>query len=351
MADNFDFKKFLVENKLGPFSKVKRLNESAIKTALLNQINDEGISDADFIDMLDQAGYEENWVGDIAATIDGLSDNQAKELYTIYSEEDDETAGFGAPSGPIDENTIVVDSSDKFVTTINGKDYKVLYDNHEEGDHIELQRIGNPKDIKSGTVKKVSEDGDLTIVLDAKNDYTEKRKSLNEGLSAEAIDRMESLTPQRDLALAFEYLDAVAQELDDEGFSQADIANYIHMKVAEYYGKPSLRESAVGQVVDVNATLRALQAALNSGADVTIRGHEIFKIPVINLATVKGGGSMALPRTGEALESVRDEILVDGEPLELIYKDAPVPGPTTMPSAGNTSRWTDPESIFYRGGD
>jgi hypothetical protein len=103
MADNFDFKKFLVENKLGPYSKVKRLNESAIKTALLNQINDEGISDADFIDMLDQAGYEENWAGDIAATIDGLSDNQARELYTIYSEEDDETAGFGSAAGPMYE--------------------------------------------------------------------------------------------------------------------------------------------------------------------------------------------------------------------------------------------------------
>lgn len=103
MADNFDFKKFLVENKLGPYSKVKRLNKSAIKTALLNQINDERISDADFIDMLDQAGYEENWVGDIAATIDSLSDNQAKELYTYYSEEDDETTGFGSAAGPMEE--------------------------------------------------------------------------------------------------------------------------------------------------------------------------------------------------------------------------------------------------------
>jgi hypothetical protein len=116
--------------------------------------------------------------------------------------------------------------------------------------------------------------------------------------------------------------------------------------------KEVLNEMGENQVVDVNATLRALQAAVKSGSEVTIRGYEISRMPMINLATVKGGGSMALPKTAEALESIKDEILVDGMPLELIYKEAPVVPPMTKtPSAGNTSRWTDPESIFYRGGD
>lgn len=116
--------------------------------------------------------------------------------------------------------------------------------------------------------------------------------------------------------------------------------------------KEVLNEMGENQVVDVNATLRALQAAIKSGSEVTIRGYEISRMPMINLATVKGGGSMALPKTAEALESIKDEILVDGMPLELIYREAPaVPPMTKTPSSGNTSRWTDPESIFYRGGD
>ena len=116
--------------------------------------------------------------------------------------------------------------------------------------------------------------------------------------------------------------------------------------------KEVLNEMGENQVVDVNATLRALQAAVKSGSEVTIRGYEIFKMPMINLATIKGGGSMALPQTSKALESIKDEILVDGMPLELIYKEAPaVPPMTKTPSSGNTSRWTDPESIFSRGGD
>jgi hypothetical protein len=64
------------------------------------------------------------------------------------------------------------------------------------------------------------------------------KAKINEALPPQIIDRMDALAPQRDLALAFEYLDAVAQELDDEGFDQADIIDYIYMKMAEYYGKP-----------------------------------------------------------------------------------------------------------------
>lgn len=108
-----------------------------------------------------------------------------------------------------------------------------------------------------------------------------------------------------------------------------------------------------GKIVDVDATLRALQSAVKAGAIVTIEGEEVFKMPMINLATFKAGGKVALPRDAESLEYVKDEILVDGKPLELIYKDAPTPAPkpTSTPSPGNTSRWTDPESLFYRGGD
>jgi hypothetical protein len=107
------------------------------------------------------------------------------------------------------------------------------------------------------------------------------------------------------------------------------------------------------QVVDANATLRALQSKVKSGSEVTIEGKPVFKMPMINLATFIGGGRIQLPTNGEALEAIADVILVDGSPLELIYKAAPIPTPKpfSTPSTGNTSRWTDPDSIFYRGGD
>jgi hypothetical protein len=107
------------------------------------------------------------------------------------------------------------------------------------------------------------------------------------------------------------------------------------------------------QEIDVNATLRALQSAVKSGADVTIDGEKVFKMPMFNLATFVSGGKTRIPDTQEALEAVADSILVDGQPMELLYKNAKIA--TTTPvsklSAGDTSGWTDSTSPFYRGGD
>lgn len=106
-----------------------------------------------------------------------------------------------------------------------------------------------------------------------------------------------------------------------------------------------------GRVVDVDKTLRALQAAVKSGAIVTIEGEEVFKMPMINMATFKAGGRVSLPRDPEDLAFAASEILVDGEPLELIYKDAPTSMPKAQSKPFDTSAYTDPESIYYRGGD
>ena len=76
------------------------------------------------------------------------------------------------------------------------------------------------------------------------------------------------------------------------------------------------------QVIDVNATLRVIQAAVKSGSEVTVDGKPLFKMPFINRATIVGGGIQDFPRD-ESLEDMN--ILIDGEPLQLIYKDAPQP--------------------------
>lgn len=147
MADNFNFKQFLMENRLGAYSKGFKpevdpedpYGTGPMQGGVFEDGDDDPIDwEKQNADTGDESGMERD-----------LEEGQ---------------------------NTIVVDNRDNFIAAIGGEDYKVLYDNHEEGDHIELQQIGNPKNIKSGTVKSVSEDGDLVIVLDDANDYTQRRK-------------------------------------------------------------------------------------------------------------------------------------------------------------------------------
>jgi len=130
-----------------------------------------------------------------------------------------------------------------------------------------------------------------------------------------------------------------------------DKLKIMELKAIRRLIKEVLSEMRENQVVDVQATLRALQAAVKSGSEVTIDYEEVFKMPMINLVTFVNGGRLQLPMNGEALEIAASSILVDGMPLELIYKAAPItvaPPPRTKPT---TDPWFDPSSPFYRGGD
>lgn len=104
------------------------------------------------------------------------------------------------------------------------------------------------------------------------------------------------------------------------------------------------------QVIDADATLRALQNAVKSGSEVTVNGQPLFKMPFINLATLQGGGRVQFPRD-ESLADVAEDILIDGEPLQIIYKPAPAPAPKPQVKPFDTSAYSDPESRYYRGGD
>jgi hypothetical protein len=107
---------------------------------------------------------------------------------------------------------------------------------------------------------------------------------------------------------------------------------------------------AENQIVDADATLRALQRAVKSGSEVTVNGQPLFKMPFINLATLQGGGRVQFPRD-ESLVDVAADILVDGEPLEILYKSSPTPVPKIPTKPFDPSSYSDPESIYYRGGD
>lgn len=104
------------------------------------------------------------------------------------------------------------------------------------------------------------------------------------------------------------------------------------------------------QVVDAISTLRALQSAVKSGSEVTVKGQPLFKMPFINLATLQGGGRVEFPRD-ERLADMAADILIDGEPLKILYKPAPIPSPKPQVKPFDTSAYSDPESRYYRGGD
>lgn len=117
------------------------------------------------------------------------------------------------------------------------------------------------------------------------------------------------------------------------------------------------------QVLDVDATLRAIQTALRSGAKVEVnietgenesKFMEVLKMPMINLVTFVEGGKTMIPRDAEFLENA-EEILIDGTPLKdsnfLRYKDAPEPRVKQEPKPFDPSVYGDPTSPYYRGGD
>lgn len=84
-------------------------------------------------------------------------------------------------------------------------------------------------------------------------------------------------------------------------------------------------ENNIEMVPDGDKTLRSLREKIQNGSKVFVDGNEVFKMPFNNLVTFVGGGRMQLPRDGQELESVRDLIIIDGNPLEMVYKEKPQP--------------------------
>lgn len=71
------------------------------------------------------------------------------------------------------------------------------------------------------------------------SDYSRRRASeLNENLSAEAIDRMDSLVNQRDMTMVLEKLNDIKDELSGEGFEEGEVLQYMYMAIGDYLGRP-----------------------------------------------------------------------------------------------------------------
>jgi hypothetical protein len=101
MADNFNFKQFLVENKLGSYTKIGNLNENEIAEDEAKQLMMNKDEDGAYDLLTVQYYYTPQ---EANAAIDKIA-NELSSDKAPYDPADDETTGFGAPSGPIDEGT------------------------------------------------------------------------------------------------------------------------------------------------------------------------------------------------------------------------------------------------------
>ena len=129
MADNFDLQGWMRENKQGPFSGFSSKKE-IFKSSKPKS----------------KTGLNEGLMGMIDIQPVGSLSEDLEEEYM------DEEAG----------KTIHVSGDDNFKVEYGGKDWTVEYDNHEVGDDITLSS-GSEK--KTGVVKNVSPNGDITIEL------------------------------------------------------------------------------------------------------------------------------------------------------------------------------------------
>lgn len=171
MADNFDLRQFIADNKIGPYINKK------------TKIAESELSEEQIEEMIDVRKVQS-------------ADDRVRNLISNISTNS---------NIPTEEKMGLLDALQELMDFIED----VGYDAERE-----------------------EEEGPVS-------DYSRRRSSeLYEGLSAEAIDRMDGLVNQRDVAIALEKLSEVKDELKSERFEENDVLQYIHMLVGDYIGRP-----------------------------------------------------------------------------------------------------------------
>ena len=216
MADNFDMKKFLVENKLGAYSKLKETEEGYMGTQydssedMAVDIVKKGINEYEVIYVVrDGKCYRKDDEGNM----DEVNMSYCRR-YAEGKEEKVEEAGQGS--------LMIVDRIEEIVNN--------LARNISTNSNIPTQE-------KIGLVQALKELKDLVEDLGADveqeedeyvSDYSRRRASeLNEKLSPEYIDRMEGLANIQDLADFKAKLNSLASDWMKEGFEKEDVVEYV----------------------------------------------------------------------------------------------------------------------------
>jgi hypothetical protein len=223
MKDNFDIKKFLVENQTGPYAKakVKSINESETIYVYGDdgytcyRVDDEGNRDEvsiSYCKMYAGQGVREDMGKD-------LEDTEAAKQMDFLSEKD----------------------KVKEEVQIKQKQYYQIYDAGMDEWHDDYQYIGKIAMGSStgfeGEYMFMSPDapGSFSFVSidDAHlNDMVRPTKNgINETLSSSNMERMEGLVPQTPLKALIGGAKAIIRDFKEEGFEEDEIFDYLISKI------------------------------------------------------------------------------------------------------------------------
>ena len=242
MADNFDMKKFLVENKLGAYSRLKTEGEAAYEyekgkeagEKLAKEDMGKDLEDTKAAGMMDFLAEEEplnedasQVVMDLLGTLAGLAGMGLSGVQILKWQNKLEK-----------ENPELHKQLGKVSSTIGGADpSKNLEENEDGGQGIEndieqdLMYAEDPilylKSIIDFCNKKIEEIGQ-----DGDEIEEAKKEELKEALSPEAFERMDALTSTRAQIAMIKAAEIMMNELTEEGFEVLDIREYFTQLIA-----------------------------------------------------------------------------------------------------------------------
>jgi len=246
----------------------------------------------------------------------GKNINQSDKLIgkkaTLYANPQDAMAAYqSGKSNPQSQGSIIVkfisieySDNDRLIIKVIPDSSKTNYSNSTVINILHFNRVNGTFILAEE--KKVYYSESVKNIL---NDYfsTElaSNNKANQSNMAEEISRIKGMMGIN------ESFDDFDSEIQPEEMSDFD-----NMSVNDF------NEDMVPDGIE---TLRSLKDKVKNGAKVFVDGKEVFKMPVLNLVTFVGGGKTGLPRDGEELNSIKDLIIVDGAPLEMLYKEKPKP--------------------------
>ena len=193
MADNFNFRQYLYENKLGAYSKVKPLNEATVE-------------------------------------VHPGSEGSATKNVTLTVTED--------PANEYELEVLAVDGDEAQIRS--GKDSVGRELNPEELRELELEYSAQIADAieqmygaDARAMKKAMGIKEKKHGVD-ENDYFHRRGM--EQLSPQTIDRIEGLINSRMMSEVLQSLSSIIDDLEAEGFDREDVQNYLKMELKDFLG-------------------------------------------------------------------------------------------------------------------
>ena len=241
MADNFNMKQFLVENKLGAYSKLKTEGEAAYEYEKGKAAGEK--EEKEKLAKEDYAGAEEEKMMDFLAEEEPLKEDAsafAEILGTLAG-----VAGIGLTALQIFKAQNALEKSNpelhkqlqNISSTISAADpSKNLEENEDAGGietdiEMDLMYADDPilylKSIIDFCNKKIEE-----IEQDGDGIEEAKKEELKEALTPEMFERMDAVTSSRAQIAMIKAAEIMMNELTEEGFEVLDIREYFTQLIA-----------------------------------------------------------------------------------------------------------------------